>query len=78
MDADTGEPYGKYEICRSFLFEKEPKCFSLGKLESYDTDNDLALVKIEKHMDLPKIALASEKRLAIGSPLIIYGYPAIG
>lgn len=78
FDDDAREPYGTYEACQSISFEREPKCFSLAKLESYDLDNDLALLTLDKRSPLPKLPLSSEKKYKIGAPLIIYGYPGIG
>lgn len=78
FDDDAREPYGTYEACQSLSFEREPKCFSLAKLEAYDLDNDLALLTLDRRSPLPKLPLSSEKKYKIGSPLIIYGYPGIG
>jgi hypothetical protein len=78
FDDVSSEPYGTYEACESISFEKEPRCFTLAKLDAYDLDNDLAVLTLEKSPRARPLPFTTQIHYPIGSPLIIYGYPGIG
>ncbi len=71
------EPTWLYEICFSADFEKIPVCHGLARLIAYDTVADLAILDLSHTKSLQPFLFASSK-LAIGSYVSMYGYPAIG
>jgi V8-like Glu-specific endopeptidase len=48
LNEQSNTPTGKYEICRSSPDKKDPECFTTGKLISYDTVADLAVLELAK------------------------------
>lgn len=69
---------GNYEICKTVSFDKEPECFSVLKLLSYNVDDDLALLEIMSPKSLPEPITKSTKKLSMWDSVKIYGYPANG
>lgn len=79
LDADNKAPTGYYEICRTEKNKKVPTCFTTGKLISYDTIADLAVLELANPLVWTKwVILADKKELPVATSVIVYGYPAIG
>lgn len=70
-------PTGHYEVCFSVDFERVPVCRDTARLIAYDTVADLALLELSHTSSLSPFVLSSAK-IAIGSYVSMYGYPAIG
>ncbi len=70
-------PTGHYEVCFSANFEVAPVCRDTVRLIAYDTVADLAILELSHTNSLSPFILASTK-IAIGSYVSMYGYPAIG
>lgn len=70
-------PTGHYEACFSTNFEAVPVCRDTARLIAYDTVADLAILELSHTNSLSPFTLASSK-VAIGSYVSMYGYPAIG
>lgn len=78
LNHNNHTPTGKYEICRSTPEKKDPECFTTGKLISYDTVADLAVLELAKPVTGAKKLAFGKTKLSIGSKAIVYGYPDIG
>ncbi len=70
-------PTGHYEVCISTDFEHVPVCRDTARLIAYDSVADLALLELSHTNSLSPFVFASSK-IAIGSYVSMYGYPAIG
>jgi Trypsin-like peptidase domain len=70
-------PTGHYEVCISTDFERVPVCRDTARLMAYDSVADLALLELSHTKSLSPFVFASSK-IAIGSYVSMYGYPAIG
>lgn len=77
LDSENKDPTGYYEVCRFDKNKTEPVCFTTAKLISYDAVDDLAILEMAKPTNTKKLQF-SEKKLDIGSSMIVYWYPAIG
>ena len=73
----NGIPTGYYEVCFSVDFEKVPVCREIAQLVAYDIVADLAILELPHTDSLVPFTLASSK-IALGSYVSMYGYPAIG
>ena len=71
------KPTGNYEVCFSTDFERVPLCRDTARLIAYDSIADLALLELSRTSSLSPFVLSPEK-IAIGSYVSMYGYPAIG
>ena len=71
------KPTGNYEVCFSTDFERAPLCSDTAHLIAYDSVSDLALLELSHTNSLSPFSLSSAK-IAIGSYVSMYGYPAIG
>lgn len=70
-------PTGFYEVCFSVNFETVPVCREVARLIGYDIVADLALLELSHTNSLKPFRFASSK-IALGSYVSMYGYPAIG
>ncbi len=75
--ASDGELTGYYEACFSIDFERAPVCRDVARLIAYDIVADLAILELSHTNSLKPFILASSK-IALGSYVSMYGYPAIG
>ena len=78
LDKNNEKPTGYYELCRAQLDKKDPVCFTTAKLLSYDTVTDLATLEINGTIPWAQKLSLSDKKIDIGSNMIVYGYPGIG
>jgi len=70
-------PTGHYEVCFSTDFERVPVCRETARLIAFDTVADLAILELS-HTDTLRPFALSPSKIAIGSYVSMYGYPAIG
>lgn len=78
LDSNGKEPTGYYELCRYQLGKKNPVCFTTAKLLQYDTITDIASLEVAGWLTAVRDIAFSDKKLDIGSSMIVYGYPGIG
>lgn len=76
LDSDE-VPTGFYEVCFSINFESVPVCREVARLIGYDIVADLAILQLSHTNTLKPFRFASSK-IALGSYVSMYGYPAIG
>lgn len=78
LDSEGAKPTWFYELCKSIAWKKDPVCFTTAKLISYDTVTDIAFLELATPISEANKLSFSDKKLSIGTSIVVYGYPEIG
>ena len=75
---DDENPFVLFEICKTIAGVSKPECFTTAQLEYYDTDTDLALLRIVDTKWLPTPVTLAATQPRNGDELHVWWYPGIG